>query len=147
MKSNDILFSILISIFLIFFIKIFLFSPVIIKGNSMSSTFNDGDISFFIPTKTYSIFKILLNDKDYSFLKDKNVIVEHKNKKIIKRCVGIPFDTLLFFDNYGNEKKIIVPQDSFFVIGDNFRNSYDSRSFGFIGLKEIKGIIVFEKKL
>jgi len=124
-----------------------LLSPVIIKGNSMSSTFNDGDISFFIPAKTYSIFKNIFNSKDYTFLKDKNVIVEHGNKKIIKRCVGVPFDTLIFFDDYGKEKKVIVPQDSFFVIGDNFRDSYDSRNFGFVGLNEIKGIIVFEKKL
>lgn len=113
----------------------------------MSSTFNDGDISFFIPTKTYSIFKTLFKTKDYSFLKDKNVILELNNKKIIKRCVGVPFDTLVFFDTFGTEKKVIVPQDSFFVIGDNFRNSYDSRNFGFVSFKEIKGIIVLEKKL
>lgn len=147
MKSEDIIFSIVVSIVLIFLIKFFLLSPVIIKGNSMVSTFNDGDVSFFIPTKTYSIFKTVFNNKDFSFLKDKNVIVQHKNKKIIKRCVGVPNDTLIFFDNNRGEIKIIVPQDSFFVIGDNLRNSYDSRHFGFVGLKDIKGVLVFEKKL
>uniref|UniRef100_A0A7C3J6S2 Peptidase S26 domain-containing protein n=1 Tax=candidate division WOR-3 bacterium TaxID=2052148 RepID=A0A7C3J6S2_UNCW3 len=147
MKSEDILFSLTVSIVLIVIIKFFFLSPIIVKGESMSSTFNDGDISFSLPSNTYRIFKIFLKDKNYSFLKDKNVIVEHGNKKLIKRCVGIPNDTIILKEISGNEKKIIVPQDSFFLIGDNFRDSYDSRYFGFVGFKEIKGIIVFEKKL
>ncbi|HAF07167.1 MAG: S26 family signal peptidase [bacterium] len=145
MKSEDILFSLIVSIVLIILIKIFFLSPIIVKGESMSSTFNDGDISFFLPLKTYKIFKNFFKDENYSFLKDKNVIVEVASKKLIKRCIGIPHDTIILVESSGNERKIIVPEDSFFVIGDNFRDSYDSRCFGFVGFKDIKGIILFEK--
>jgi signal peptidase I len=34
---------------------------------------------------------------------------------------------------------LIIPKDSFFVIGDNFDNSYDSRHFGVVSLNQIRG--------
>jgi signal peptidase I len=41
-------------------------------------------------------------------------------------------------DNYG---LVTVPNDSFFVLGDNRDESYDSRFFGFVRRSSIKGIV------
>lgn len=103
--------------------------------------------------------------------------VEYQNKDFVKRCIGLPGETLeirdgdiyadgalvtepkivkdIFYTNiiggngpgrgmYGIKgQKFTVPPDSYFVLGDNSANSKDSRFWGFVPFKDIRGEAIF----
>lgn len=85
-----------------------------INGHSMEPTFKDGDM-------------VLVNKLSYFFIRPKigNVVVLKRDKYIIKRI-----------------KKI--DEDRFFVVGDNKKESTDSRKFGWIKKKDILGKVILK---
>jgi len=89
---------------------------------------------------------------------------EDKNKDFIKRLVGLPGETVeikggsiyindlpveepifkqIYYYNRGDfaaeGQKIVVPKDSYFVLGDNSLSSKDSRYWGFVPKKNLLG--------
>ena len=135
----------------IILIRTFVITPVRVNGTSMYSTLNDGEI-------------MILNKLDYKFNDIKRfdiVVVKTDSNKIIKRVIGLPGETIRYVDNtlYINDKKIDepylkdktddfdlqelgydrIPDDCYFVLGDNRDNSSDSRVIGPVKKSQIEG--------
>lgn len=91
-------------------------------------------------------------DPDKDFIKRVIAVpgdtVEIRNKKVYVNQQPISADVGVFTDSRilggeinprDNLKALTVPSDGFFVMGDNRDNSYDSRFWGFVERKAIKG--------
>jgi len=146
-------FIIIIAIVLLANIYIVSFQQVV--GPSMNSNLKSGDI-------------VVLNKIIYKFRDIKRcevVSFEIDSKNMVKRVIGLPGEHIEYKDNYlyingekytedylskdvitndfkledleGNYTKI--PDDMYLVLGDNRTDSMDSRDFGLINKKDIKG--------
>ena len=123
-----------------FVVRTFIFEPVRVDGASMMNTLTDSD--FMIATKFDYLFS---NPERFDI-----VICNYPNTDDgmyrVKRVIGMPGETVelsagnLFvngellaqdFDMTPNNTfygPIVVPEDHYFVLGDNRNNSKDSRS-------------------
>lgn len=149
--------SIAIAFVLAILIRQFLFTPVIVSGESMQPTFeHDNRI---VITKVHKIDHF-------------DMIVFHVpgyEDDFIKRVIGLPGDTVIMENDiltingkeytedyvHSNKEKIFegqkltqdfevtVPKGHFFVLGDNRRHSTDSRDIGFINENSVVGKVAF----
>lgn len=89
-----------------------------IKGNSMVPAFKEGDA-------------VLINRLSYLLSKPRigDIVVLKKERYIIKRIAKI---------------NPSADGDKFFVVGDNKKESTDSRSFGWISKREIAGKVIIK---
>ncbi len=136
----------IVIILVVVLIKMFVFTPVIVNGDSMLDTLHDHDIMILdklsMRTKGIQRFDI--------------VVVQVGDTKIIKRVIGLPGETIEYKNNklYINGKfmkdshgsditydfdPVKIPDNMYYVLGDNRTDSVDSRILGVISEKDILG--------
>jgi signal peptidase I len=160
--------ALIIALILAFFIRSFVVQAFKIPSGSMLETLQIGDhllVNKFIygvqaPFTDFTIIPV-------SEPKFRDIIVfefpEEPSKDFIKRVIGLPGDKIEIRDKavYRNGKKlqepyvqytdpnivpkrdnfgpVVVPEDKYFVLGDNRDESYDSRFWGYVKKEKIKG--------
>lgn len=147
--GKELLNTALISLTIFFIFYTFLVQPHRVKGESMVPNFEDGEL-------------ILTEKVSYRFSSPKrgDVIVFKapglQNVDFIKRIIGLPGDRVVISDGsiYINEAPLdesyetqstqaelstVIPENHYFVLGDNRSASSDSRSFGNIQRSSIEG--------
>ena len=150
---TDSLILVIIFILLFLLLKV-IFGIAIVEGNSMRPYLrNKNGTLFYRLTKEYKVNDI--------------VIFPEENDLLIKRIIGVEGD-IIDIDNetgtlYINGEKenrlgigptylesdgisfpLVVGKCEIFVLGDNRSDSRDSRSFGLIRTKDIKGRVIFQ---
>lgn len=155
---SDFLVTLAIAGAIFVFVYFTLFRPYQVKGRSMVPTFQDGQ---------YVLTDVLT--RHFTQFSRGNVVVFHspvdEEKDFIKRVIGMPGDEVSvrdgtiyingqpldegeylpsdFYTSPGSfledGEVVVVPQDSYFVIGDNRSFSADSREWGFVDHSDIIG--------
>lgn len=143
--------AIVIAILIALFLRTFIFATSIVEGESMDPTLEDGERVIF------NKIVYLLDEPDRGDI----VIIKRPFKNYVKRVIALPGETIeingseLYIngekyqqtflneeaeERTGNFGPIQVPEDSYFVMGDNRAISKDSRNgLGFIKEDEIIG--------
>ena len=153
----------IIIIVVVILIRTYIITPVIVRGDSMYDTLEDGEV-LFLSKITYRVSEI--NRFDIIVIKDLD------DDLIIKRVIGLPGDKVKYEEGvlYINDKKIeedytdyimddfnvdticeitnlncngIIPNNMYLVLGDNREVSADSRVKGLIKEEQILGKAVF----
>ena len=148
MKVFKEIMSYVVIILVVVLIRVFIVTPVRVDGTSMYPTLNNNDI--------------LIEKKfDKSIDRFDVVVINYKKEKLVKRVIGLPGEKIEYKDNklYINDIEIeeeflhevtrdfsladideeIIPDDYYFVVGDNRPNSKDSRMIGLINKNQIRG--------
>ncbi|MDD3187138.1 MAG: signal peptidase I [Bacilli bacterium] len=148
---KDLLPYILIIAFVVL-IRTFIITPVKVDGISMFPTLSDGQV-------------LLLKKFDKSIERFDIIVIDYDGTKLIKRVIGLPGERLSIEDNnlYINGELVdeefldttttdfdlstlnfdFIPNNYYFVMGDNRNNSVDSRVIGFISIDDIMGTADF----
>jgi len=160
--------AILVAVVLALFIRTFVVQAFKIPSGSMKDTLLIGDHilvnKFIYGIKLPFIGTTLVPIKDPQ---PEDIVVfeypDDPSKDFIKRVIGVAGDRIeirdkkvyvnnklldqdfaIFTDNRSIQSRddfgpVTVPKDSLFVMGDNRDNSHDSRFWGFVKLKAVKG--------
>lgn len=133
-------------------IRTFLVTPILVSGGSMKNTLENNEM-------------LILNKYDKSYERFDIVVIDYDNgefkEKLIKRIIGLPGEKIEYKDGklYIDDKEVVdkfssetndfktsdlgsnfIPKNMYLVLGDNRKDSVDSRILGFINKDDIKGV-------
>ena len=140
---------------------LFLFQPNQVSGNSMYGTFHDKE--YILTDKVSYRFSLPQRGEVVVFKSPKNPDID-----FIKRIIGLPGETVklnngriyingvLLEENYlpknlltpgsyflGEGRVVTIPDNNYFVMGDNRTGSSDSREWGTVKKEEFIGKVFF----
>lgn len=143
--------AIVIALFLAVFIRTFIFATSVVEGDSMFPALEDGERIIF------NKFIYIIDEP----MRGDIVIIQQPDKNYVKRIIGLPNETIemnnhtLYIDGVEQSNSFVheynmlltgsfgpvqIPENSYFVMGDNRAISKDSRNgLGFIDRTEIIG--------
>ncbi len=143
-----------IIIIVVVLFRTFIATPVRVDGSSMVDTLHNNEI-------------LILNKLDKTYERFDIVVIKYGKSKLVKRIIGMPGESIKYENNvlYINNKVMddvaiartndfnlkelynidTIPNDYFFVMGDNRGNSLDSRDYrvGLIKKSDIIGTTSF----
>ncbi len=148
MKLLKSLIPYIIIIVVVVFVRTFIITPVKVNGTSMYPTLEGNEIMLLNKLGKIDRFDIVV------------VELDDDTSNLIKRVIGLPGETIKITNNkiyingeaiedkygYGNTYSVeetILGEDEYFIMGDNRIVSLDSRAFGKINRREIKGTTNF----
>ncbi len=157
--------------FIVFLLIVLLFvSPIktlVLVGNSMAPTFKEGQRLFY-SSVAYCIPNILKKEEPFIWqnpkINDIIILKEGGNPRLlVKRILATSQDSISIANDQliiGDSVKIpltqeegiqlsklqYIPENFFFVIGDNKEESRDSRTFGLIPFNAIQGKVLTARK-
>lgn len=150
-------------------IKLFAFEVLTVSGRSMIPALHDGD-KIFVNKLKYGIVEPYGEKLLVQWAKPKNgdiVIYLYDDKIVVKRCVAVSGDKLEYssdsdynfktdfilktngkeipltqsqFENLKNADE--VPEGYILAVGDNYAESVDSRTYGFVSVKNVLGKVI-----
>ena len=140
----------IIILIVVMIVKAYIFTPVMVNGSSMDDTLKNKDIMILdkIGMKLNGIKRFDI------------VVIKTDKNKLIKRVIGLPGETIEYKDNklYINDKEVKdnfgstktsdiskreIPDNMYFVLGDNRIDSLDSEELGPFLEKDIIGHATF----
>lgn len=141
----------IIIIIVVVLTRTYILTPVVVSGSSMDDTLTDGEL-------------LLLKKYDKNYERFDIVVFDYGDSKLVKRIIGLPDETIEYKNGelYINNQKVddpfanktkdfklsdlnleVIPENTYFVLGDNRTNSSDSRIIGPISKDSINGTASF----
>jgi signal peptidase I len=133
---------------------------LVLKDDISNINYGIGEIVVFYHPDTY--VDVSAASKLVESLKVWNYLDTTSQTVYIKRIIGLPGDVieidtlgniyrnneLLIFkgilnETFTNQEKYNVPNDSYFLLGDNRSNSQDSRIFGYVPVQNLIGKAIY----
>ena len=148
------LYPYIIIIVIVVLFRSFIATPVRVDGDSMNDTLRNNEI-------------LILNKLEKKYDRFDIVVINYEDTKLVKRIIALPGENISYKDNqlYINNKKFddietsrtidfsleelfdieTIPENHYFVMGDNRNNSLDSRDYrvGLIKEEDIVGVTIF----